>query len=107
MIRRSDIKTRFAYFILYTKLENMKALIYSKEESTEKKEDVVDKVIKDFADNLKLLDHPFLGALAAMRSDKNKTIIHEKSKRRNKFFTQELKENLHQLSFFRKMKLDD
>ncbi|MGF6905912.1 hypothetical protein M2092_000440 [Fusobacterium sp. PH5-44] len=57
--------------------------------------------------NLKLLDHPFLGALAAMRSEENKNIIHEKSKRKNKFFTQELKERLHPLSFFKKMKVDE
>ncbi|WP_429188862.1 hypothetical protein [Fusobacterium sp. PH5-44] len=42
-----------------------------------------------------------------MRSEENKNIIHEKSKRKNKFFTQELKERLHPLSFFKKMKVDE
>ena len=101
MITRSSINTKFIYFIMYTRLDEVDTTLSTDNSSL--KENILDKVLEDLSDNHKLIDHPFLWALSALRSDEKLEIEYISSK--EDFFTKALIENLNPLSIFKNVEM--
>lgn len=104
MITRSNINTKFSYFMMYTRIGEE---LITKEPRRRKSlgRNIVDLVIEDFSDKHKLIDHPFLWALSAMRSSDNLEVEYETEE--IDYFSENLMETLTPLSIFKNVKIED
>lgn len=104
MITRSNINTKFSYFMMYTRIgEDVivkeSGLIKSSESS------IVDLVIEEFSNKHKLIDHPFLWALSAMKSDVN--LVLDKETEDIDYFSENFIETLTPISIFKNVRIED
>jgi len=106
MITRTDLNTRIAYFIIFTKLRNMEELTAPNKNDVKEK-DILTQTIEELGYEHKLHEYPLLAAIGAVKRDKKIKIVSKKSKERKSLFTKFLLENTNSLSIFRKLKIED
>ncbi|MGF6905640.1 hypothetical protein [Fusobacterium sp. PH5-44] len=97
MISRTLINTRLAYFMLFTKFDDIdESFCYNTKNSRKSPLDIV---IDDFSNRNQLNNFPFLAAIASVRSDEKLGISYNREEEKLKYSTSNMIENINPLAF--------